>query len=233
MSSDQISSLIYAENIVKHYDNGLVKALDGLSLSIERATVTAITGPSGCGKSTLLHLIGGLDIPTSGRILFNGKPLNQIKPLSLYRNQHIGFVFQFHHLLPTLSLLENVELPLLADKAYSRTQRKVKAARLLEEVGLGHRANFLVTEVSGGERQRATLARALVNDPTLILADEPTGSVDSVNAAIVVEALISRVKNFGVTVLITTHNEQVANQTDKVISMRDGLIVEGGLGSVN
>ena len=220
------SPLIRADHIVKHYDNGLVKAVDGVSFTLEKGTVCAIMGPSGCGKSTLLNLIGGLDKPTSGELWFNGQNLSELSPLNEYRNRHIGFVFQFHHLLPTMSLLENVELPMLTHKNLSHKQRNKKAMQLLEEVGLGHRASFLATEVSGGERQRAALARALANNPTLILADEPTGSVDTVNAAIVLDALTSRVQKNGTTVLITTHNDQVAAQADRIIRMKDGLIIE-------
>jgi len=217
--------LIRVEEVSKHYDNGLIKAVNGVSFQMEAGTVYSIMGPSGCGKSTLLNLIGALDIPTAGKILFNNKPLRENKALHVYRSRHVGFVFQLHNLLPALTLLENVELPMYADKTISANQRREKAFNLLEEVQLTHRAHFSPSSVSGGERQRAAVARALANEPDILLADEPTGSVDSKTAKYILEAITGRCKSAGITVLIATHNDQVAGYADRGLHMQDGLLI--------
>ena len=170
--------MIDVREVKKYFDHGLVKALNGISFQVEKGEMVSIMGPSGCGKSTLLNLIGSLDLPTEGEVWIDGKNLMDHRPFQLFRSRYVGFVFQFHHLLPNLSLLENVELPLLAT-SMPRKARRDLAVALLKEMGLEDRLHFLPTRVSGGERQRAAIARALVNDPRIVLADEPTGNVDS------------------------------------------------------
>lgn len=174
--------MIRVDNVHKHFDKGLVRALNGICLEIPKGEVCAVIGPSGCGKSTLLHLIGALDRPTQGHIYINGKPLTTPDRQSVYRNLQVGFIFQFHHLLGHLTLAENVALPALAVSKMTQSQIRQKACRLLSEVGLENRVDFRPTQVSGGERQRAAVARAIMNSPEILLADEPTGSVDSQTA---------------------------------------------------
>ena len=218
--------IIEINHVTKHYDDGLVRALNDVSLSISAGTISAVMGPSGCGKTTLLNIIGTIDYPTSGTIRFAGKPLAAHKPLHAFRRRWIGFAFQFHHLIPTLTLQENLELPLYADGTLSRKQRQEKAYAILAETGLEHCASKRANQVSGGERQRAAIARALLQDPRIILADEPTGSVDSRNAALVLDVILDRARAKGMTVLMATHNRSVADRAESVICMSDGKIVE-------
>jgi len=221
-----ILTFIQVEKLHKHFDKGLVKALNGISMEISEGEVCAITGTSGCGKSTLLNLIGALDVPTHGRILINGKPLIKAGSLARYRNRQVGFIFQFHNLLPNLTLAENVALPAVVVPGMSRSQGMKKSIELLSEVGLEKRAHFLPTQVSGGERQRAAVARALVNSPQILLADEPTGSVDSQTAVFILSAILNRCRKDHMTVLVVTHDMDIAGRADRILKMRDGLLVD-------
>jgi putative ABC transport system ATP-binding protein len=217
------SPVIAAKDLVKHYEGGLVKALRGVSLEVARGEFLAITGPSGSGKTTLLHLLGALDRPTSGRVEILGKDLAGVRDLDTLRNQTLGFVFQLHYLIPNLSLRENVLLPTYPLKL-GRKERRAKAAALLEQVGLGHRIDFLPVKCSGGERQRAAVARALINDPDLLLADEPTGSVDTTTGASILDLFKALNAKRNMTTIMITHNEAVAGQADRSLRIVDGLI---------
>jgi len=217
--------LLQLDNVYKAYEDGLTPALNGVSLIIRRGETVAIMGPSGCGKSTLLNLIGRLDLPSSGSVSYLDHDMDLGQSLHQFFRKSIGLVFQFHHLLPILTLQENVELPLLADSSISKHQREEKAARLLDSLGLAHKKDAYANRVSGGERQRAAIARALVNDPPLILADEPTGSVDSITAEIILDKLMSHTKHADTTLLIATHDKMIAEHADTIIHMKDGKIV--------
>ncbi|MBV8266900.1 MAG: ABC transporter ATP-binding protein, partial [Planctomycetaceae bacterium] len=173
--------LLKAEGLTRIYPDGAVRALRGVSLAVAAGESVAVTGPSGCGKSTLLHLLGGLDRPTSGEVYFEGAPLGALD-LDAFRARRIGFVFQSFHLLPTLSALENVQIPMF-EGPWPRSERVARAVRLLDEVGLAHRRDHIPSRLSVGERQRVAIARALANEPALLLADEPTGNLDSVAQA--------------------------------------------------
>lgn len=201
-----------------------VKALDGVNLKIRRGEVVAIVGPSGSGKSTLLHLIGALDRPTSGEVIVNGAPLSKVRDLDRFRSRTIGFVFQSHNLLPTLTARENVEAPMY-ELPLRRAQRRARALELLEQVGLAGRCDHLPNQLSGGERQRVAIARALANDPAIILADEPTGNLDSQHTAEIMALLGRLSREQGVTLIIVTHNTEVAAAAQRVITLRDGKIL--------
>ena len=224
-SSKTAGPLIRCENLVRTYPDGEVRALRGVSFAVNRGESVAITGPSGCGKSTLLHLLGGLDKPTSGVVEFNGKPLSAIDPDS-YRAHEIGFVFQSFYLLPTLSAVENVQIPMF-ETSRALAERTKRASALLEQVGMAHRADQYPGRLSVGERQRVAIARALANEPKLVLADEPTGNLDSVNQDEVLKLLDRIRREQGLTLLIVTHSTDVAAACDRVIKMRDGKTVEG------
>ena len=221
--------MIRVKRLYKHYDGGLVKALNGISLAIEKGEVCAIMGPSGCGKSTLLNLIGALDVPTGGKIDIDGIELKNAGSLAGFRNQKVGFVFQFHNLIPNITLLENVELPTFPIPGITRTLRREKALKLLSEVGLEKRVGFLPTQVSGGERQRAAVARALINAPEILLADEPTGSVDSETATFIMTSILKRCRNNRMTCLIVSHNRDVSRQADRTLFMSDGCLIDSTL----
>jgi len=216
--------LLRAENIHKAYDGGLIPAINGVSLTLEKGKSYALMGPSGCGKSTLLNIIGTLDFPTAGTVEYLDKRTETLTTLHALRRKAIGFVFQFHHLIPVLTLQENVELPLLADVSTGDVLRRSKATALLQELGLGHKKDEYANRVSGGERQRAAIARALINDPLLVLADEPTGSVDSKTAELILEKLLDHTRNVEGTLLIATHDEAIARLADTIIRMKDGRI---------
>jgi putative ABC transport system ATP-binding protein len=203
---------------------GPVVAVADISFSIEPGEFVALTGPSGSGKTSLLSLIGGLDRPTEGAVEVDGIRVSDGGDLARYHREVVAFVFQHHHLLAHLSPLANVELPLIGARV-PRRDRRQRATRLLDEVGLGHRADALVTHLSGGERQRVALARALANEPRLLLADEPTGSLDSAATARLLSLLESTRERRGVTMLIVTYDAAVAARADRVLHMRDGRLV--------
>lgn len=220
---------VSARNLRKAYDGGRIVALDGACLEISAGESVAIVGPSGCGKSTLMNLIAAMDRPDEGELSVFGcsVPALKNKPADEYRAGTIGFVFQLHNLLPHLTAHENVQVPMLRPDV-SAPQRAERASQLLERVGLAERMDSLPTELSGGERQRVAVARALANRPRLILADEPTGALDSKTEMQVLE-LLSRIRSEeGVTLLIVTHDAQVAGSADRVIHMRDGRTLAEG-----
>lgn len=215
--------LLSAQHVSKTYDDGRVLALDGISITLAQGESVAIMGPSGCGKSTLLSLIGLLDQPTSGLIMVDGQLLATIKDPYTFRSRMVGFIFQDHHLIPSMTLLENVEAPMIA-LALAKRARQERAMALLEQMGLMSRADALPAEVSGGERQRAAVSRALANRPRLLLADEPTGNLDSANGVRVVELFMNHARQHGLGIVMATHNPEVAACCDRVILMRDGRI---------
>jgi ABC-type lipoprotein export system ATPase subunit len=221
--SESATPILRGENLTRVYPDGNVQALRGVSLAVQRGESVAITGPSGCGKSTLLHLLGGLDRPTSGEVVFEGVSLAALD-LDAYRARKVGFVFQSFHLLPTLSAVENVQVPMFEGNL-ARGKRPARAEQLLDEVGLSHRRNQFPNQLSVGERQRVAIARALANEPVLLLADEPTGNLDSVAQAEVL-ALLGRLRHDrGLTLVIVTHSHEVAAAADRSIALRDGRVV--------
>jgi putative ABC transport system ATP-binding protein len=223
--SDGAPPAIELRNVVKVFDGGLVRALDGVNLTVERGEFVAITGPSGCGKSTLLHLVAALDVPTSGSILVNGKDLREAGD-DRFRRTEVGLVFQLHNLLPHLNALENVAIAMFSNGMSHREQRE-KARELLAAVGLSAKERFQPPRLSGGERQRLAIARALANDPSILLADEPTGNLDSAAAEKVLALFRGIRESRHVTILLVTHDMNVAATADRIVWMRDGRIVEG------
>jgi putative ABC transport system ATP-binding protein len=222
---DEGVPLIEGVGLERVYPDGDVHALRGVSLRVMRGESVAITGPSGCGKSTLLHLLGALDRPTAGEVRFEGTPLDTLD-LDTFRARRIGFVFQSFYLLPTLSAIENVQVPMFeADRP--RGERAERAGRLLDEVGLSQRRNQYPGRLSVGERQRVAIARALANEPTLLMADEPTGNLDSVTQDEILTLLQRLRRERSLTLLIVTHSPDVAAAADRIIRLRDGKIVEG------
>ena len=220
----QPSPLLRAEGLTKTYPDGEVQALRGVSLDVEQNEAVAIMGPSGCGKSTLLHLLGGLDRPTGGEIYFRGTPLSRIDR-DQYRAREIGFVFQSFYVLSTLSAVENVQVPMF-ETTLDRRQRVERAEALIEQVGLAHRRNHRPMQLSVGERQRVAIARALANEPSLLLADEPTGNLDSRSQNEVLQLLDDLRQRQGLTLIIITHSPEVAAAAQRVIRMRDGRVLE-------
>jgi len=220
--------MIQIKDLAKTYHLGeeTVRALDGISLEIATGEFVAFMGPSGSGKSTLLHLIGGLDTPTSGSIVVDGQNLSRAsdQQLAVYRNTNIGFVFQSFHLHPIYNALENVAIPLIFS-GIPREERLKRARASLEAVGMGHRATHHPSELSGGERQRVSIARALVINPRYLLADEPTGNLDSVNGNRIMDILISLNRLNGITLIISTHDKDIARHARRIISLKDGSIV--------
>ncbi len=200
--------------------------LNDLNLKIEKGTITAITGVSGSGKSTLLHLIGGLDKPDSGYIEYNGKRLNNFskKEMSNYRNQEIGFVYQFHYLLPELKIIENIAFPFLMN-SFNKDEAFRKAKKLLAYVGIEDKADNMPFQLSGGERQRVAIARSLINMPSLLLADEPTGNLDFKTGQKIFFMFKDLIKNSDLTAIIVTHNEELAKLTDYIYNLNDGDLV--------
>ena len=226
--------MIRCRDLCKLYQQGenQITALDGLSLEILQGSFAAIMGPSGSGKSTLLHLIGGLDRPTSGEVLVEGRLIGQMADdqMTLFRRRKIGFVFQFFNLLPTLTAQENVALPLVLD-GQAKSVADERAASLLSKVGLAHRKTHLPDELSGGEIQRIAIARALCFNPPLLLADEPTGNLDSKNGVAILDLLRQLNQQDGCTIVMVTHSEEAASYSERRIYLRDGRVErEEGLG---
>jgi ABC-type lipoprotein export system ATPase subunit len=220
--------VLRARGLRKEYGkgDGLVRAVDGVDLDVARGETVAVMGPSGCGKSTLLHLLGGLDRPSGGKVSLNGRRIDDIgeKALARMRRTAVGFVFQAFHLMEELTAVENVELPALLAGRSPRAARR-RAEELLELVGLTDRARFLPPALSGGQRQRVAIARALSNEPLLVLADEPTGNLDSA-ATLDVLKLFESLHESGQTLVIVTHDARIAATADRMISMRDGALVD-------
>ena len=218
------TNIVETHDLTKIYGNGeKVRALDGVTMRVAKGEIVAVMGPSGSGKSTLLNLIGALDRPTSGQAIVAGQDLGTVKNLDRFRNRTVGFVFQLHNLIPTLTALENVEVPLYEQRIGARKRRR-QAAELLELVGLGDRLKHLPGQLSGGQRQRVAIARALVNDPALVLADEPTGDLDSQRAAEIMDMIHYLNRELGTTLIVVTHDPAVARQTGRIIELDSGRI---------
>ena len=221
-----MSALLEARGLSRTYDSGgaPVPALDGVDLSIDRGEFVAVMGPSGCGKSTLLNLLAGLDRPSAGEVWLDGSRVDQLSETALarLRRRRLGFVFQFFNLLPTLTASENVELPLLLAGRRRRQARRT-ARRLLDELGIGDKADAAPGQLSGGQQQRVALARALANQPDLVMGDEPTGNLDSASAGEVL-GLLRAAHARGQTLLVATHDARVAAAADRVVTMRDGRV---------
>jgi putative ABC transport system ATP-binding protein len=219
--------MIELENIAKIYDIGEVRvtALDNISFRCQKGEVVSIMGPSGSGKSTLLNVLGCLDRPTNGRYCLEGQDVSSLNDneLAVIRNRKLGFVFQSYNLLPKMTALENVELPMVYAGQGHRRERALKA---LESVGIGNRALHRPSELSGGEQQRVAIARALINDPLIILADEPTGNLDTHSSQNIMAVLREQSKK-GITIIVVTHEEDIAAYTQRTIYLRDGNIIEG------
>ncbi|MFN8406577.1 MAG: ABC transporter ATP-binding protein [Sphingobacteriaceae bacterium] len=216
--------MLVAKGIKKSY--GKISILKGVDLEISTGNIITIVGPSGAGKSTFLHIIGTLDRPDQGTVLINGTSIYDLpaQKLSAFRNEHIGFIFQFHHLLPEFTAIENVCIPAFIAKK-SKKQASHKATELLELLGLSQRANHKPNELSGGEQQRVAVARALINNPSIIMADEPSGNLDSHNAESLHHLFVDLRKKLNQTFIIVTHNEDLADMADRKILMKDGQIV--------
>lgn len=214
------------ENLCKVYGNGenQVVALNHVSLTIEKGEFTAIIGSSGSGKSTLLHSIAGVDVPTSGKIYLNGQDIyaGNNEQLAIFRRRQVGLIYQFHNLIPTLNVVENITLPILMDR---RRVNKGRLKELLELLGLEERKDHLPNQLSGGQQQRVAIGRALMNAPQVMLADEPTGSLDSRNGHEIIKLLKESNKKYGQTLILVTHDENIALQADRIITIADGKIV--------
>lgn len=216
--------MLTARNVTKKY--AAFTVVNDVSLSVAKGEIVSIVGPSGAGKSTLLHLLGGLDKPDSGSVLIDNTDILQLPPKkqARFRNAHIGFVFQFHHLLPEFSAIENVCVPLWI-KGEGKKEAIEKAKEMLGVVGLANRTEHKPSELSGGEQQRVAIARALVTRPSVIMADEPTGNLDSENAHLVHKLFLQLRDQFGQTFVMITHNDALAQMTDRILTMQDGKIV--------
>lgn len=217
--------LLKIEHLSKVYGKGenKVVALDDVSLTIEKGEFTAIIGASGSGKSTLLHMIGGVDVPTSGKVYLDGQDIyaQNSEKLAIFRRRQVGLIYQFHNLIPTLNVVENITLPVLMDK------RKVNQNRLnelLELLGLSRRKDHLPNQLSGGQQQRVSVGRALMNAPAVLLADEPTGSLDSKNGHEIIKLLKMSNRKYGQTLIVVTHDEEIALQADRIIGISDGRV---------
>jgi len=223
------SKIIETRDLVRIYGDGAeVRALDGINLSVTEGEFMAIMGPSGSGKSTLLHMVGALERPTSGQVLIDGQDLAAVRRLDQFRSQTVGFVFQLHNLIPSLTALENVEVP-LAESSLRAGERRKWANELLDRVGLRDRSHHLPNQLSGGQRQKVAIARSLANKPRLILADEPTGNLDSLSGAEIMELFSRLNREQGTTVVVVTHDPLVARATRRRVTLKDGKVVSDHL----
>lgn len=217
--------ILEVTNLCKTYGKGdtMVKALDNVSFSVEKGEFVAIIGPSGSGKSTLLHILGGVDVPTKGSVVINQTDISNLDEtaLAIFRRSQIGLIYQFYNLIPILTVQENLTLPLLLD---GRKPDEKQISTLVKRLGLEHRLDHLPNQLSGGQQQRVSIGRALVNNPALMLADEPTGNLDSENSKEIISLLRQFNKDFNQTVIIITHDEKIANSADRVITIEDGKI---------
>ncbi len=220
-----LSPVLALRNVNKSYREGNVQALRNVSVEIPEGAFVSIMGPSGCGKSTLLHMLGALDRPDSGEVLFRGQPLDRRQNLDRFRAQQIGFVFQSFYLLPNLTAAENVQLPMF-ESLLSPADRSARAKDLLREVGLGDRLNHLPSQLSNGQRQRVAIARAIANQPAVLLADEPTGALDSRSGQEVMELLSRLNQSQGMTLIVVTHDLAVAKRAGMQVLMLDGGLVD-------
>ncbi|MEN5434560.1 ABC transporter ATP-binding protein [Sphingobacterium faecium] len=216
--------MLQAKSIFKSY--GPLPILKGVDIEVAKGEIVSIVGASGAGKSTLLHILGTLDLADKGELYINGTNISALnaKKLSAFRNEHIGFVFQFHHLLPEFTALENVCIPAFI-KGVGRKDAEVRAMEILDLLGVAHRAGHKPTQMSGGEQQRVSVARALINNPFIILADEPSGNLDSENATALHQLFFDLRDKFEQTFVIVTHNEELARISDRTIHMRDGIVI--------
>ncbi len=218
--------LIETRNLTKIYGNGAeVRALDDVNMRVRRGEFLTVMGPSGSGKSTLLNMLGALDRPTRGEVFINGQDLTTVEDLDSFRARTVGFIFQLHNLIPTLNARENVEVPMMGQDIGTKERRK-RSKELLELVGLGERMDHLPNQLSGGQRQRVAVARALANRPALVLADEPTGNLDTQSGSEVVDLMRDLNEDLETTFVIVTHDHAVARQTERVLVMQDGRIVD-------
>lgn len=224
------SAILTAKNITKVYQDGKnsTTVLNGLDITVNAGERIAIVGTSGSGKSTLLHILGGLDVPTSGEVWLHGELINNLNETQRgnLRNKYLGFIYQFHHLLAEFTAIENVAMPLLMRDEVPINEARDRAVDLLKKVGLVHRLTHRPGELSGGERQRVAIARALVTQPSLVLADEPTGNLDYANAQAVFEILSELQADFGTALLMVTHDRQLASMADKQLAMQNGVWVD-------
>lgn len=227
-----IYTMLLANSIIKKHSN--LTVVNGVSLSVDKGEIVSVIGQSGAGKSTLLHILGALDKPDSGQVLINNTDIFSLpsKKQAAFRNKHIGFVFQFHHLLPEFSAIENVCIPLWIN-GKSKAEAMKESEAILETVGLKERINNKPSELSGGEQQRVAIARALVNKPSIIMADEPTGNLDSANAESIHQLFLKLRDELGQTFIMITHNEELAGMTDRVLVMKDGNIIEERIRATN
>jgi ABC-type lipoprotein export system ATPase subunit len=218
--------IVETQNLVKIYGDGAeVRALDGLDVRIAPGEFVTVMGPSGSGKSTLLNMIGALDRPTEGAVFVEGQDLQQVRDLDTFRARKVGFIFQLHNLIPTLTAHENVEVPMMG-QPIGRVERKKRSQELLEMVGLGHRLDHLPNQLSGGQRQRVAVARALANKPAIVLADEPTGDLDTESGAEVIDLMKHLNEDLNTTFIVVTHDPAVSRETERVLVMQDGRIVD-------
>jgi putative ABC transport system ATP-binding protein len=216
---------VVVDHVKKSFEGGIIRALEDVSLHIDPGEFVSLIGPSGCGKSTLLNLIGALDRPDEGSIVVGSRRLENLHSPSQYRRDVVGFVFQFHNLIVTLNALENVQVPMIG-RELSRKEREQRARDLLREVGLSHRLENYPGTLSGGERQRVAIARAVANRPCLLLADEPTGSLDSASGERIMKLIEDLRQQHGMTVLVVTNDLTTAHAADRVLRMRDGRVEE-------
>jgi ABC-type lipoprotein export system ATPase subunit len=224
MSDKSPGAVFEAEGLTRIFDNGSVQALRGVDLRVAEGEFVAITGPSGCGKSTLLQMLGALDRPTGGQLRYRGDSIADLRDPAAYRAREIGFIFQAFHLLPTFTALENVQIPMF-ETDLSASKRRKRAGELLKSVGLGHRLDHFPSKLSGGERQRVAIARSLANEPSVLLADEPTGNLDSENAVMIMDLIDRLHREQGVTFVLVTHDPSVARRATRTITMKDGRVV--------